>query len=82
MKEVSQADLFRIIRAGLSRGHFEVLHYQLEHPQGKLARVTEGEVFDVAVDLRKSSPSFGKWVGRILSHKKQKNALDPPGICS
>jgi dTDP-4-dehydrorhamnose 3,5-epimerase len=48
---------------GLLRG----LHYQIEHAQGKLVRVTEGEVFDVAVDLRKSSPTFGKWVGVYLS---------------
>src|SRR5687768_6496843 len=43
------------------------LHYQSQHPQGKLIRVVEGSVFDVAVDLRRSSPTFGKWVGEVLS---------------
>jgi len=49
------------------------LHYQIQQPQGKLVRVAQGEVFDVAVDIRKSSPTFGKWVGEILSadNKKQ-----------
>ena len=43
------------------------LHYQTEHAQGKLVRVTQGEVFDVAVDIRKQSPTYGKWVAEILS---------------
>ncbi len=43
------------------------LHYQIQHPQGKLVRVTVGEVFDVAVDIRRGSPTFGKWVGETLS---------------
>src|SRR3954467_8955821 len=50
-------------RRGVLRG----LHYQLHHPQGKLVRVVSGEVFDVAVDLRRSSPTFGRWVGEVLS---------------
>ena len=56
------------------------MHYQLEYPQGKLARVTEGEVFDVAVDLRKSSPTFGKWVGEILSAANKRMLWIPPGF--
>ena len=43
------------------------LHYQILQPQGKLIRVGQGEVFDVAIDIRKSSPTFGQWVGEILS---------------
>ena len=50
-------------RKGVLRG----LHYQLTQPQGKLIQVTQGEVFDVAVDMRKSSPTYGKWQGAILS---------------
>lgn len=45
------------------------LHYQIQQPQGKLVRVVQGEVFDVAVDLRKSSPTFGRWVGQVLLQK-------------
>ena len=50
-----------------SRGILRGLHYQIKQPQGKLVRVTSGEVFDVAVDIRKSSPFFGKWTGATLS---------------
>lgn len=56
------------------------MHYQLENPQGKLVRVTTGEIFDVAVDMRKSSPSFGKWVGMHLSAENQLMAWIPPGF--
>ena len=45
------------------KGVLRGLHYQIQHPQGKLVRVTQGQVFDVAVDLRRSSPRFGRWVG-------------------
>ena len=50
-----------------SRGILRGMHYQTEHPQGKLVRVVTGEVFDVAVDLRQGSPSFGQWFGVTLS---------------
>ena len=50
-----------------SRGVLRGLHYQIEHAQGKLVRVSEGEVFDVAVDMRRSSPHFGHWVARSSS---------------
>jgi len=56
------------------------LHYQLRQPQGKLVRVTRGEVFDVAVDLRRSSPSFGRWAGRRLSAENRRMLWIPPGF--
>lgn len=56
------------------------LHYQIENAQGKLVRVTEGEVYDVAVDLRRSSPTFGKWVGFTLSAADRQMAWIPPGF--
>lgn len=56
------------------------LHYQIQQPQGKLVRVVEGEVFDVAVDIRKSSPTFGKWVGEILSAENKKQLWVPEGF--
>ncbi len=62
------------------RGVLRGLHYQIQHPQGKLVRVVAGEVFDVAVDLRKSSPTFGKWVGFMLSAENKRMAWIPPGF--
>lgn len=56
------------------------LHYQIEHAQGKLVRVTAGEVFDVAVDLRRSSPTFGRWAGYTLSAENRRLAWIPPGF--
>ena len=56
------------------------LHYQIEHAQGKLVRVVSGEVFDVAVDLRRSSPHFGRAVGVVLSAENQKMMWVPPGF--
>jgi dTDP-4-dehydrorhamnose 3,5-epimerase len=61
---------------GVLRG----LHYQLKNPQGKLVRVTSGEVFDVAVDMRKSSSTFGKWVGLRLSAENRRMFWIPPGF--
>jgi len=63
-------------RQGVLRG----LHYQISHPQGKLVRVTQGEVFDVAVDLRRSSPGFGRWVGVHLSADNHRQLWVPPGF--
>lgn len=54
------------------------LHYQIQQSQGKLVRVARGEVFDVAVDIRKSSPTFGEWVGCLLSEENQKQFWIPP----
>ncbi|WP_062810822.1 dTDP-4-dehydrorhamnose 3,5-epimerase [Alcanivorax sp. NBRC 102028] len=56
------------------------LHYQIKHPQGKLVRCTRGEVFDVAVDLRKDSPTFGQWVGEFLSEENKHQLWVPPGF--
>jgi len=64
-----------------TKGVLRGLHYQTEQqPQGKLVRVSQGEVFDVAVDIRKSSPTFGKWVGEILSAQNKKQLWIPPGF--
>ena len=63
-----------------ARGTLRGLHYQLQHPQGKLARVVAGEVFDVAVDLRRGSASFGQWYGIILSGDNKKQLWIPPGF--
>ncbi len=62
--------------AGTVRG----LHYQIERAQGKLVRVVKGEVFDVAVDIRKSSPDFGQWTSEILSAENRKQIWIPPGF--
>tara|TARA_B100000614_G_scaffold261658_1_gene291909 strand:- start:832 stop:1359 length:528 start_codon:yes stop_codon:yes gene_type:complete len=56
------------------------LHYQIKQPQGKLVRVIHGKVFDVAVDLRKSSPTFGQWVGKTLSSENKEMFWVPPGF--
>jgi len=63
-----------------ARGVLRGLHYQIQHAQGKLVRVVQGTVFDVAVDLRKSSPTFGKWVGEVLSADDHKQLWVPPGF--
>jgi dTDP-4-dehydrorhamnose 3,5-epimerase len=62
------------------RGTLRGLHYQLRNPQGKLVHVTRGEVFDVAVDIRRSSPNFGRWFGAILSADNHRQMWIPPGF--
>lgn len=63
-----------------AKGVLRGLHYQIQHAQGKLVRVVEGEVFDVAVDLRRSSPRFGQWVGVHLSEQTHRQLWVPPGF--
>src|SRR5256885_14883685 len=68
-------DNFSSSAKGILRG----LHYQLRNPQGKLVHVTRGDVFDVAVDIRKSSPQFGEWFGAVLSADNHRQMWIPPG---
>jgi len=63
-----------------ARGVLRGLHYQVEQPQGKLVRVVAGEVFDVAVDLRRSSPTFGRWAGERLSAANRRMMWVPEGF--
>jgi len=62
------------------KGVLRGMHYQIQQSQGKLVRVLAGEVFDVAVDIRKSSPTFGHWVGETLSAENKKQMWIPPGF--
>mgnify|MGYP001459810007 CR=1 FL=1 len=66
--------------SGSAKGVLRGLHYQIRQPQGKLVRVTAGEVFDVVVDIRKSSPTFGRWVGATLSAENKLQVWIPPGF--
>jgi len=63
-----------------AKGVLRGLHYQVSHPQGKLVRVVAGEVFDVAVDIRPGSPTFGRWVGEVLSADNTRQLWIPPGL--
>lgn len=74
---------YRFVQDNQSRSKYGVLrglHFQKNNPQAKLVRVIEGEVFDVAVDLRKDSETYGKWVGEILSESNKKQLLIPRGF--
>lgn len=66
--------------SGSNQGALRGLHYQLHHTQGKLLRAIVGEVFDVAVDIRRSSPTFGRWVGTTLSSQNKRQLWVPPGF--
>jgi dTDP-4-dehydrorhamnose 3,5-epimerase len=63
-----------------SQGTLRGLHYQVINPQGKLVRAIQGEIFDVAVDIRRGSPTFGQWVGEILSSTNHRQLWVPPGF--
>jgi dTDP-4-dehydrorhamnose 3,5-epimerase len=75
-----QAEFVQDNHARSSRGVLRGLHYQLNHPQSKLVRVVRGEVFDVAVDVRKGSPTFGLWYGTNLSGEKRQQLYIPEGF--
>lgn len=62
------------------RGTLRGLHYQVQHPQGKLLQCLRGEIFDVAVDLRRDSPHFGRWMGETISEANHRQIYVPPGF--
>ena len=67
-------------QSGSTKGVLRGLHYQVQQPQGKLVRVLTGEIFDVAVDLRKSSSTFGQWIGETLTAENRTMFWVPPGF--
>jgi dTDP-4-dehydrorhamnose 3,5-epimerase len=75
-----QADFVQDNHSASTKGVLRGLHYQIRQAQGKLVRVVVGEVFDVVVDLRRHSPTFGRWVGVILSDRKMNQLWVPPGF--
>jgi dTDP-4-dehydrorhamnose 3,5-epimerase len=77
---ISDAEFVQDNHSRSKKGTLRGLHYQIQRAQGKLIRVVRGKVFDVAVDLRRSSPTFGKWVGTYLSDKNNKQVWVPGGF--
>lgn len=75
-----QASFVQDNHSGSRQGVLRGLHYQIKQPQGKLLRVVVGEIFDVAVDIRRSSPSFGRWVGVRISAQDRRQVWVPPGF--
>jgi dTDP-4-dehydrorhamnose 3,5-epimerase len=75
-----QADFVQDNHSGSRQGTLRGLHYQIRHPQAKLLRVIFGEVYDVAVDIRRTSPNFGKWVGVNLSAENKRQVWIPAGF--
>jgi dTDP-4-dehydrorhamnose 3,5-epimerase len=73
-------NLFKITTLRSACGVLRGLHYQVRQPQGKLVRVARGRIFDVAVDLRKSKPTFGRWVSQELSEDNHRQLWVPPGF--
>lgn len=81
--DIATGSNYRFVQDNHSRsakGVLRGLHYQIQQPQGKLVRVVRGAVFDVTVDIRKSSPTFGKWVGIELSEENHRQVWVPPGF--
>ncbi len=79
-EKVADVSFVQDNHSGSVKGTLRGLHYQINQPQGKIIRVTSGIVFDVGVDLRVSSPYFGKWVGVILSSESKEMLWLPPGF--
>lgn len=80
---IGAGDALRFVQDNHSRSAKNVLrglHYQIRQPQGKLVRVVAGEVFDVVVDIRRSSPTFGKWFGAVLSAENKRQMWVPAGF--
>ncbi|HSX70533.1 MAG TPA: dTDP-4-dehydrorhamnose 3,5-epimerase [Pseudomonas sp.] len=75
-----QRDFVQDNHSRSQRGVLRGLHYQIQQPQGKLVRVSQGEVLDVAVDIRRSSPNFGRWVGVRLSAENKRQLWVPEGF--
>ena len=75
-----EAEFVQDVHSRSARWTVRGLHYQIGRPQGKLIRVISGEAFDVAVDIRKSSPTFGQWVGEMLSAGNRRILWIPPGF--
>lgn len=79
-EQVAGVDFVQDNHSKSAHGILRGLHYQTEHTQGKLVRVVHGEVFDVAVDIRKDSPTFGQWVGEFLSAENRRQLWVPAGF--
>jgi dTDP-4-dehydrorhamnose 3,5-epimerase len=75
-----QADFVQDNHSMSVQGVLRGLHYQIQHPQGKLMRAVQGSVFDVAIDLRRSSATFGRWTGALLSAENRRQLWIPPGF--
>jgi dTDP-4-dehydrorhamnose 3,5-epimerase len=75
-----QVDFVQDNHSKSARGVLRGLHYQIQHAQGKLVRVTQGSIFDVVVDLRRSSPTFGRWSGQVLGADRHEQLWIPPGL--
>ncbi|NLW73076.1 MAG: dTDP-4-dehydrorhamnose 3,5-epimerase [Chloroflexi bacterium] len=79
-RQIGKTEFVQDNHSGSGQGILRGLHYQLKHTQGKLVRVAIGEVFDVAVDIRRGSPTFGRWVGTYLTAENRHQLWIPPGF--